>query len=507
MQPSVEVRDISKTYQLWRTPASRLWVPGAQRLERSLQRLGKLGRVASDRVASTHARSLDQVHALKPMNLTVQPGEAVGILGRNGSGKSTLLQIIAGTLPPTSGSVSVRGRVAVILQLGAGFHPQFSGRENVYMNAAVMGINRREVRRRIDEVIEFADIDEFIDRPLKAYSSGMRMRLAFAVQVMLSPDVLIIDEALSVGDLFFQQKCAEHLRAQIDKGTSVLFVSHSMGTVQQFCDRAIVLDQGNCIYEGTAEHAIARYSQMGSATASAIKAAINLDNIETPAQPNQSKNSATPTRWPKNDAFINMKPFVGTKQCIDAGRVRLDRLAVCDQDGNPRKIFEQGSTVLLACEYSVDGDLHRPSCGFSLRDKNSIKAHGMHMFQRPDSNGNSGPESVHPGQKLRIVHEIELGLANGMYSIDIGVCSAPPESWDGDRIPWERIEEHLIREIEVFDCLQLEVISRSTYTGYPLTHFGIANLPGSTTWEVVQNHDLNLNPDDASKSETLGVQA
>lgn len=184
-----------------------------------------------------------------------------------------------------------------------------------------------------------------------------------------------------------------------------------------------------------------------------------------------------------------MKPLASTEQCIDAGRVKLDRLAVCDTNGNPRRSFEQGARVLLACEYTVHGELHKPSCGFTLRDKDSISAHGMHMFQRTDSDGNSGPEVVYPGQRIRVVHEIELGLATGMYSVDIGVCSAPPDAWEGNRIPWERALDFLIREIEVFNCVQIEVVSRSQYTGYPLTHFGIANLPGSATWEVVRNTD------------------
>ena len=481
MQPTVEARNVSKTYQLWRTPASRLWAPAAQRLASGLKGIPAI----STRLEHSGSRAVDNIHALKPVDLIVQPGESVGILGRNGSGKSTLLQIIAGTLPPTTGTVSVRGRVAVILQLGAGFHPQFSGRENVYLNAAVMGVPRKEVRSRIGEVIEFAGIGDFIDRPLKAYSSGMRMRLAFAVQIMLSPEVLIIDEALSVGDLFFQQRCAEHLKGLIDKGTSVLFVSHSMSAVQQFCDRAIVLDGGKCLYEGSAVQAVARYSQMGNATASAIQQTPGTENKPVAPTPIASQAVQHPIEWPEDKAFVSINTAINPDEIVGTGRVALNRIAICNQAGSQCSIFEQGQRALIACEYAVEGQLDRPSCGFSLRDKNAVKAHGMHMFQRPDEHGVSGPDIVPAGHTLRIIHEVELGLANGQYSIDIGVCTAPPSAWDGNRIPRDRIEDHLIRELEIFDCLQIEVIPRNEYAGYPLTHFGIANLPGQTTWDLM----------------------
>jgi lipopolysaccharide transport system ATP-binding protein len=191
--------------------------------------------------------------ALQHVSLKVRPGEAVAIIGRNGAGKSTLLQIIAGVLTPSSGRINVAGRVAALLQLGTGFNPEFTGRENIYLNGAILGFSRAEIRRRFDEIAEFADIGDFIEQPVKTYSSGMVMRLAFSVSVCLEPEVLIIDEALSVGDAVFQFKCKDRLQDVIDRGTTLLFVSHDMSAVKSFCTRAVYLENGRKKIEGEPE--------------------------------------------------------------------------------------------------------------------------------------------------------------------------------------------------------------------------------------------------------------
>lgn len=200
--------------------------------------------------------------ALSDVNFVVRRGETVGIVGRNGSGKSTLLQIICGTLAPTAGEVRVRGRVAALLELGAGFNPEFTGRENVYLNGTVLGLSRAGVERKLDDILAFAEIGDFIDRPVKTYSSGMYVRLAFAVAIHVEPDLLVVDEALSVGDEAFQRKCfarIEHLR---EGGCTVLFVSHAATTVVELCDRAILLDRGELLADDMPKAVISRYQRM-----------------------------------------------------------------------------------------------------------------------------------------------------------------------------------------------------------------------------------------------------
>lgn len=207
-----------------------------------------------------------EYQALRGLSFQVQRGESVGILGRNGAGKSTLLQILCGILQPSSGSASVSGRVAGLLELGAGFNPEFTGRENVFLNGTVLGLSRAEVVERFDAIVGFAEIGRFIDEPVRTYSSGMFVRLAFAVAIHVDPEVLIVDEALSVGDEAFQRKCFARIEALRQRGTTLLFVSHSAGTVIDLCDRALWLDEGELMADGSAREVVAQYQRFAHAS-------------------------------------------------------------------------------------------------------------------------------------------------------------------------------------------------------------------------------------------------
>lgn len=210
----------------------------------------------------TGERWVERFAALKGVDLTVRRGETVGIVGRNGSGKSTLLQIICGTLAPTAGIVEVHGRVAALLELGAGFNPEFTGRENVYLYGTVLGLTRAQVRERLGSILEFADIGEFIDQPIKTYSSGMYVRLAFSVAIHVEPDILVVDEALSVGDEAFQRKCFARIESIKASGATVLFVSHSATTVVDLCDRAVLIDAGEVLAVGEPKRIVTQYQKM-----------------------------------------------------------------------------------------------------------------------------------------------------------------------------------------------------------------------------------------------------
>jgi lipopolysaccharide transport system ATP-binding protein len=197
--------------------------------------------------------------ALRDLSLRVEPGEAVGLIGENGAGKSTLLRLVCGLGRPTSGRTQVDGRVAALLELGTGFHPQLSGRENVYISGVVSGLRRGEVAQRFDDIVNFADIWPFIDQPLRTYSSGMQMRLAFSVAIHVDPSVLIVDEALSVGDAHFQQKCIERVEGFRQAGKTLLIVSHDTGMIRRFCDRAIWLHQGSKVHDGPVDEVLDGY--------------------------------------------------------------------------------------------------------------------------------------------------------------------------------------------------------------------------------------------------------
>jgi ABC-type polysaccharide/polyol phosphate transport system ATPase subunit len=237
---AISVRSVGKMYYLYNRPQDRLkqaFLWGRKKLYR-------------------------EFWALRDVSFEVRRGEALGIIGRNGAGKSTLLQIVAGTLKPTAGEVQINGRVAALLELGSGFNPEFTGRENVYLNGAILGFSRQEMDERFDEIAAFADIGDFIDQPVKLYSSGMYVRLAFAVQAFVDAEVLIVDEAIAVGDVYFQMKCFRHFKNIQAEGVAIVFVSHDLATVKQYCDRAILLDQGRIVAEGDPNDVTNRYFQL-----------------------------------------------------------------------------------------------------------------------------------------------------------------------------------------------------------------------------------------------------
>lgn len=239
MNPAIRLDGVGKCYRIYRQPQDRFKQAFFDRFRRVVG-------------AAPGAGFFREHWALRDIGFEVGAGEAVGILGRNGAGKSTLLQVIAGTLQPTTGTVETQGRITALLELGSGFNPEFTGRENVFLNAAILGLTREDTEARYDEIAAFADIGDFIDQPVKTYSSGMMMRLAFAVQTAVQPSVLIVDEALAVGDMYFQVKCMARLKRLLDDGVSLLFVSHSIDTVRQLCSRAVLLDRGRMAESGPA---------------------------------------------------------------------------------------------------------------------------------------------------------------------------------------------------------------------------------------------------------------
>ena len=209
-----------------------------------------------------HRSSYHDFEAVKNVSFDVPHGQAVGIIGRNGSGKSTLLKIIAGVYRPSKGTVTVNGTLAPLIELGAGFHHELTGRENILLNGLLMGYSKRDMMERQQAIIDFADVGEFIDAPVKQYSSGMYMRLAFAVAIEVDPQILVLDEILAVGDMGFQQKCFQRIRRFRESGKTILLVTHSMAVVEEHCDRAILIDHGNIIVDGRADEAIAMYKTL-----------------------------------------------------------------------------------------------------------------------------------------------------------------------------------------------------------------------------------------------------
>ena len=245
---AISVQNLSKCYQIYENPRDRLKQFVMPKMHRFTGNKPK--------------QYFSEFWALKDVSFEIKKGETVGIIGRNGSGKSTLLQLICGTLNPTSGSVQTNGRIAALLELGSGFNPEFTGRENVYMNAAVLGLSKDEVDARFDDIAAFADIGQFIEQPVKTYSSGMMVRLAFAVAINVDPEILIVDEALSVGDELFQRKCFSRIEAIRANGATILFVSHSGSVIVELCDRAVLVDSGEKLAVGSPKQIVGRYQKL-----------------------------------------------------------------------------------------------------------------------------------------------------------------------------------------------------------------------------------------------------
>ena len=231
MPPIIQVRNLSKSYQITQVAEVNRARPEAEKT----------------------------IWALKDVSFEVNPGETIGIIGRNGAGKSTLLKILSRIVKPTAGEVDIYGRLGSLLEIGTGFHPDLTGRENVYLNGAIIGMSRSETRRKFDEIVAFAEVEEFLDTPVKHYSSGMHMRLAFAVAAHFEPEILILDEVLAVGDAAFQQKCFHKMQEVIRGGRTIFFVSHDSSSVQRLCSRALLIEQGRLTYDGLPEVVIKRY--------------------------------------------------------------------------------------------------------------------------------------------------------------------------------------------------------------------------------------------------------
>jgi ABC-type polysaccharide/polyol phosphate transport system ATPase subunit len=288
---ALSLHGVSKSYRIWETPAGRLTAPCWEKIASLLPAEGGARRWFTARAA----RSYRDFWALKDVTFTVAKGESIGLIGRNGSGKSTLLQLIASTLRPTSGVVNVQGRVAALLELGAGFDAEFTGRENVYVNAAILGLSRAEIDAQVDAIATFAEIGDFFDQPVKTYSSGMVVRLAFAVAAHVKPDILIVDEALSVGDARFQLKCARTIDRFIAQGVTLLFVSHDLSLVKRLCKRALLLDAGRVLYSGHPNDVANLYSKLLADDGSAATIATDIAALEKKVRENTSPAPPSPS--------------------------------------------------------------------------------------------------------------------------------------------------------------------------------------------------------------------
>lgn len=364
-----------------------------------------------------------EFHALRNVGFEVHRGETVGIVGRNGSGKSTLLQIICGTLTPTSGTVEVRGRIAALLELGAGFNPEFSGRENVFLNATVLGLDRQEIEQRFDDIAAFADIGEFMEQPVKSYSSGMYVRLAFAVAINVTPDILVVDEALAVGDEAFQRKCFARIERLRNDGATILFVSHAAGMVIELCNRAVLLDRGELLAQGTPRHVVSRYHKLLYAPAA------KLDEVRARIRADADSGTATVAGMAQLDGEA------GDGSYFDPGLVSQSTLAypslgariedpqIQTVDGQRVNVLRSGSDYLYTYTVVFDRAAVGVRCGMLFRTTT-----GLDLAGGASALAGEGLEYVEAGRRIAVRFRFRCLLAPGVYFANAGVLALEGEA-------------------------------------------------------------------------------
>lgn len=405
---AIEVRNLGKIYTIYKRPEDRLKQSVIPRLQRLV-----------GRPANSYFR---EFWALRDVSFDVKRGETVGIIGRNGSGKSTLLQIICGTLSATQGTVTSRGRIAALLELGSGFNPQFTGRENVYLNGAILGLSKEELDVLFDDIAGFADIGEFIDRPVLMYSSGMVVRLAFSVQAMINPDILVVDEALAVGDEKFQRKCFARIEELKGKGTSILFVSHSGPQIVELCDRALLLEQGQRLLFHQPLQVVRAYQKMIYAPSDEYKRF--LQEYKTLDQTQNVKISAEKTEiqrphqdTPVSDSFdpglvpetTEIYPILGAE---------ILSFQILDEDRRQVNVLTLGQIYQFEVSGKFLEDRDSVYFGFHIRALSGVIVTGQ-RYPEP----NDFIYQVHAGENFRITFGLKMLLLPGVYFIGTGIWS------------------------------------------------------------------------------------
>lgn len=469
---AIDVRNLGKRYEIYSTPRDRLRQLVLPTLHQAANRAGAALGVPRVSAPPCYYR---EFWALNDVSFHVRRGETFGIIGRNGAGKSTLLQILAGTLTPTSGAANVNGRIAALLELGSGFNPEFTGRDNVFLNGRILGLTQREIAARYDQIVQFADIGEFIDQPVKIYSSGMFVRLAFAVQAHIDANIVIIDEALAVGDVFFQQKCYARLEQLRRSGAAILLVSHSMPDIEQYCERAILLDHGTPRFIGPAPEATKHYyllHQAGRGTAPP-QAHVPMN------APEQNPGSHAIAR-PPVAAFLDLSG----KPQVSNGQARCVGVALCNADGEPCNVFRQGDMALFYYEFELTEDIGVPICGIVISNKRGVIVHGKNSWQYDDD----VPASLGRGSKVVCQQTVGLDLEPGAYVFEVGLVSMSPKVWKNrECISHDTMSSSGIRVCHVPGIGSFWVGLAAKNGVSVLTHHGIANLPGKLKIATIAN--------------------
>lgn len=416
---AIDVKNVKKVYKLYDKPSLRI----------------------KEAFSPTGRKYHKEFHALRDISFHVEKGEMLGIIGKNGAGKSTLLKIITGVLTPTTGTVEIHGKVSALLELGAGFNPEYTGIENIYLNGSMIGFTEKEMDAKIDDIIKFADIGDFINQPVKSYSSGMFARLAFAVSINVDPDILIVDEALSVGDVFFQAKCYKKLNDLKKSGKTILFVTHDMGSVIKYCNRAILINDGVIAEEGDPAAIVDIYKkvlvgQYDGEDKSSMERAVD-DSIR-----NKSHNDIqTEGQW-KDYMLINPNcQIYGDK------RAEIVDFGIFDENGEINNTISKMRPFSIKMKVRFHETIENPIFAFSIKDTKGTEITGTNTIIEDVETG-----TVKAGEEITIEFRQVMRIQGGQYLLLLG-CTG----YQGD---------NLVVYNRLYDICCITVISDKTTVGY-----------------------------------------
>ncbi len=391
MENAITVKDVTKIYKLYDKPIDRL----------------------KEALNPFHKEYHKKFYALNNLSFEVKKGETVGIIGTNGSGKSTILKIITGVLTPTTGEVEVNGVIYALLELGAGFNMDYTGIENIYMNGTMMGFSKKEMDAKLQEILDFADIGDFVYQPVKTYSSGMFVRLAFALAINVEPEILIVDEALSVGDVFFQSKCYRRMEEIRQKGTTILMVTHDMGSIIKYCDKVVLLNKGNFVAEGAPGHMVDLYKKILAGQMEGLEAAKDVDSDfsgETAEKEQKEKTYQLPHgKLMKDSLTIN-----SNRTEYGDGRAEIYDLGLFDQRGNLTNLLLKGEEFTIKEKIRFAAPIQSPIFTYTIKDKKGTDLTGTNtMFEGTDI------KPVKAGDEYEVSFTQKMTLQGGEYLLSM----------------------------------------------------------------------------------------
>ena len=387
MMNAIEIHNLTKAYQLYNSPKDRL------------------REIVSLRGKKHH----HEFHALKDISINVEKGQTIGIIGQNGGGKSTLLKIICGVLQPTTGSVHVSGRVAALLELGAGFNPEFTGRENVYINGSLMGFNRDEMERRFPEIEAFADIGEFVDQPVRTYSSGMFVRLAFSAAINIDPEILIVDEALAVGDVLFQAKCFAKFREFKEKGVTIIFVTHALDLITTHCDRALLLDHGTLVTQGSPKSVVDEYNRLMASRNGVTLAPKTKGNEDAMSQ---QVSASKEIEW---QGLFRLNP---NENRYGTQKAEILEAGIFTIENEPVQVIQRNHEYLIKVKVLHNESMPAAIIAFKFTDTKGTVLCGTNTFYQNVQMGN-----VERGEVVLVTFKQRIHINAGEYLLSVGAAA------------------------------------------------------------------------------------